>query len=67
MGGLVQHAAARVFMLAFRRKDGATGRRHLKLLASEAGIHVENHTPMLYQCVRDFLRSGEQVGEVKCF
>ena len=57
----------RVFQLALRKTDGATGLRRLRLLASSAGIQVEDYAPLLRKCVRDFLRTGQETGEVQCF
>lgn len=65
-GASAQGTDLRVFMLVLRKK-GTNETRRLKLLASHAGIHVENHIPLLYQSVRDFLRTGHPVGETQCF
>jgi len=54
-------------MVVLRRKDGDSRRPPFKLQASHAGIHVENHVPLLHRCVRDFLRTGQPVGESNCF
>ncbi len=53
-------------MLTFRKANNADTRR-LKLWASDAGIHVENQIPKLYDCVRLWLQSGAREGEVECF
>jgi len=57
----------RIFDLALHPVDDEAEVRRLRLLASHAGIQVENHTPMLQQCVRDFLRSGLTRAQVRGF
>jgi len=41
--------------------------RRLTLIGSRAGIHVENHTLVLFDIVRAWLQSGETVGAVEYF
>jgi len=49
-------------------KEKTTGEvRKLRLLSSDAGIHVLDHTPQLHGCVRLWLRGGDTSGEVKCY
>ena len=65
-GASAGHTDRRCFMLAFTKENSADCRR-LKLWASDAGMHVENHIPKLYDCVRLWLQSDNRDGEVECF
>ena len=64
-GASAQNTDRRCFILTFRKANNADTRR-LKLWASDAGIHVENQIPKLYDCVKLWLQSGAREGEVEC-